>query len=529
MSQASLLVAGRSRSVSALAALALLAAAFSACLSPPSIPIPGPRPPEPSDAPIKPRKPREPHEPVSLIPEAPLDAAPPVLWIRIEKPVDPARIVLVHGRAGSSQVGQVRRNEISRALRAELVPLMIWSEDPQESSEAPGEGATPNGSVVIAPSEALVPGDEYTLVSIEPPRVTSIHVLEADPAPILPRIWPPAGASATSRYAVWCSDVPLPPIDEAVSLAPAGPHGQILRGVIEGDSGERCLRFEAPMDMSEGATRGQPPPSISSGEELVRLDPRPIEGGAPGHPIPPLDCEPEEMPFGPGCALVADDRLTVRAPAAPALWTISGAGVDRVLVTEEGESFTLKGFPPASTATLDVVAVDDGGEIQRSVFTFATLASMPHLLLNEVYANPLGPEPAQEWVEILNDGAQPAELGGYVLIDVGGETILPPGTLPPGGFALIVNQAFLEDDGVDPAPEPGSLVVRVPKLGHSGLSNTGEPLSLRDPSNVVISRSPVGPKTKAGMSLARISPAAPDNQKGSFILGPPTPGRANAP
>jgi hypothetical protein len=211
------------------------------------------------------------------------------------------------------------------------------------------------------------------------------------------------------------------------------------------------------------------------------------------------------------------------------LWTIAGAGIDRVLVTEEGESFALKGLAPASTATLEVITVDDRGEIQRSMFTFATLASMPHLLLNEVYANPLGPEPAQEWVEILNDGATPAELGGHVLIDVGGETVLPPGALPPGGFALIVNQTFIEDDGVDPAPEPGSLVVRVPKLGHGGLSNGGEPLSLRDPNSVVISRSPVGPKTKAGMSLARISPAAPDTQKGSFILGPPTPGRANAP
>lgn len=528
MSQPSLLVAGRARSVSALAAFVLFTAAFSACLSRPAIPLPGAKAEEPSDAPIQPR------DPVSLVPEAPLDAAPPVFWISLKGPVDTARIVLVHGRAGSAQVSQVRRNEISRALRSSLVPLTIWREEEQESSDEPGDGASPLGSrVVIAPNEALIPGDDYTLVSGDPSRVTSIHIREGDPAPILVRTWPLAGASATSRYAVWCSDTPLPPIDAAVKLAPAGPRGRILRGVTEGDSVEQCLRFEAQAGMDEEeeeeAERGQPPPSISMGEGLLSLDPRPIEGGAPGHPIPPLDCAPEELPFGPGCALVADDRLTVRAPAAPALWTIAGAGVDRVLVTAEGESFTLKGFLPASTATLAVVAVDDSGEMQRSMFTFATLASMPHLLLNEVYANPLGAEPAQEWVEILNDGAVPADLGGHVLIDVGGETVLPPGELPPGGFALIVNQTFVEEDGVDPAPEPGSLVVRVPKLGHHGLSNSGEPLSLRDPSNVVISRSPVGPKTKAGMSLARISPAAPDNQKGSFILGPPTPGRANAP
>lgn len=508
--------------MSALAVLALLAAAFSACLSRP--PIPGPRPPPSADD-----EPIQPGEPVSLVPAAPLDAAPPVLWIRVEMPVDPARIVLIHGRAGSAQVSQVRRGEISRALRATIVPSVIWSEEPSTGSAAPSDGPSPEGSIVIAPSEVLVPGDDYTLVSGEPARITAIHIALDDPAPILARMWPPAGASATSRYAVWCGDMPLPPIDEAAELAPAGPHGRILRGLVDGDNAERCVRFEAPAAADEGAGRGQPPTTISSEEELWRLDPRPIEGDAPGHPIPPLECDPGELAFGPGCALVADDRITVRAPAAPALWAIAGAGIDRVLVTEEGGSFVLKGFPPASTAALDVITADDRGEIQRSMFTFATQASMPHLLLNEVYANPLGPEPAQEWVEILNDGAMPAELGGHVLIDIGGETILPPGALLPGGFALIVNQTFIEDDGVDPAPEPGSLVVRVPKLGHGGLSNAGEPLSLRDPNNVVLSRSPVGPKTKAGMSLARISPAAPDTQKGSFILGAPTPGRANAP
>ncbi len=230
MSQSSLVASARSRSVPALAALALLTAAFTACLSRPSIPVPDPEPEEPSDGPIWPRVP--PRDPVSLIPAAPLDAAPPVIWIRVEGPVDPARIVLVHGRAGSAQLGQVRRNEISRILRATLVPVVIWSEEPQESSGALGDGASQNGSVVIAPSEALVPGEDYTLISGEPERVTTIRVVAGDPAPIVGRMWPLAGASATSRYAVWCSDMPLPPIDEAVSLAPAGPAGRILRGVF---------------------------------------------------------------------------------------------------------------------------------------------------------------------------------------------------------------------------------------------------------------------------------------------------------
>ena len=515
MSQPLFVSAGRHQAASILASLAFVAVAFSACISG----LPTFTPEERAEAPVVSAEP----EPVTVEPAAPLDAAPAVLWIRVKKPVDPAQIVLVRGRAGAAQVSQVRRGAISRTLRDQLVPVTIWSEDPA------GDAAAPSGSVVIAPTEALRPGEEYTLVSGEPPRSTAILVATEDPAPILARAWPPAGASATTRYAVWCGDTPLPAIDEAATLAPAGTQGRILRGVHDGDLGARCLRFEALAAAANAGAKGQPPPSVSGGGALFRLDPIPIEGGAPGHPVAPLDCDLAEITFGPGCAQVTDDRLNVRAPDAPALWTIAGAGIDLVLPTGAGERFVIHGLTPASNTTLQVTVVDDRGERRSYMSSFATLASMPHLILNEVFANPLGPEPQQEWVEILNDGTLPAELAGHVLIDVGGETILPSGTIAPGGFALIVNQSFLPADGVDPEPDPGAIILHVHKLGHSGLSNDGEPLSLRDPSGVVISRSPVGPKTKAGMSLARVSPAAPDAEKGSFSSGAPTPGRANVP
>ncbi|MEP7126567.1 MAG: lamin tail domain-containing protein [Byssovorax sp.] len=511
MSQISRFFAGPHRAALVLLGCGLVAGAFSACLERSSLPDRSSPPPPLADAgaPVD--------DPVHVEPAAPLDAAPRVLWIRAEMPVDPARIVLVHGHAGSAQVSQVRRDEISKTLQAQLVPVTIWSDEASF------------GSVVIVPSEALVPGDDYTLLSGEPARATPLQVAPEDPAPLLARVWPPAGASATARYAVWCGDAALPPIDQAMELAPTGLAGRVIRGVVDGDAATNCLRFEAPGAAEITDARGQPPPSVADGNALFRLDPRPIEADAPGHPIAKLPCEGAEIAFGPGCALVADDRLTVRAPAEPALWSIAGSGIDRVLVTAASESFVVTGLAPASSATLAVVVVDDAGAAQRATVTFATLASMPHLILNEILANPLGPEPRQEWVEILNDGAMPAELGGHVLIDVGGETVLPAGTLLPGAFALIVNQAFVDADGVDPAPEPGSLVVRVPKLGHNGLSNDGEPLSLQDPSGVVISRSPVGPKTKAGNSLSRLAPAAPDAEEGSFVLAKPTPGRANAP
>jgi len=92
-----------------------------------------------------------------------------------------------------------------------------------------------------------------------------------------------------------------------------------------------------------------------------------------------------------------------------------------------------------------------------------------------------------------------------------------------------VNEAFVEDDDYDPSPAPAALILRVARLGQDGLSNAGEPLKLKDEHGAVISRFPAGPRPKAGMSLARRTPAAPDGLASGFMVAEPTPGRANEP
>jgi hypothetical protein len=163
----------------------------------------------------------------------------------------------------------------------------------------------------------------------------------------------------------------------------------------------------------------------------------------------------------------------------------------------------------------------------RTLFAATTLGPMPHVILNEAQANPLGPEPAQEWVELVNDGSVAANLGGYVLADIGGTTTLPDALLPPGGYALIVNETFVEDDELDPPPAPGTLLLRVAKLGLNGLSNSGEPLKLIDTEGQVVSRFPATPKPKAGRSVSRVKPDAPDGIAASFADSEPTPGILN--
>jgi hypothetical protein len=90
-----------------------------------------------------------------------------------------------------------------------------------------------------------------------------------------------------------------------------------------------------------------------------------------------------------------------------------------------------------------------------------------------------------------------------------------------------VNESYLEKDDFDPPPAPGTLLLRVPKLGAGGLANSGEPLALLDGEGAEVSIFPSIPAKKAGKSVARRSPRAPDVLSSSFVLTEPTPGHPN--
>ena len=125
--------------------------------------------------------------------------------------------------------------------------------------------------------------------------------------------------------------------------------------------------------------------------------------------------------------------------------------------------------------------------------------------------------------------ARSVALAGFALEDAGGRAVLPEGDLAPRAFALVVSEAYVADDGVDPPPAPGTLMLRVPSLGRSGLSNEGEKLTLRDAAGTALSAFPAV-KTKNGVSIARIAPDAPDDDPTAFLPSPnasATPGAPN--
>jgi len=198
-----------------------------------------------------------------------------------------------------------------------------------------------------------------------------------------------------------------------------------------------------------------------------------------------------------------------------------------VLAAAPGDPFVIAGLPPSTEILLDVAALDTAGAVRRTLFTATTLPPKPHVVLNEVLAHPLGPKPAQEWVEIVNDGSATAVLDGYVLTVATGVTPLPPATLAPGAFALVVTSGYMAEGGPDVAPPPGTPLLTVPRFGKEGLSNEGDALALIDADGNTVSTFPAEPKPKQGFSVARTTPSAPDALTSSFVLATPSPGRPN--
>jgi hypothetical protein len=461
---------------------------------------------------------------LEIEPPAPLDAAPRVLRLRITLEAIPdasaSDVVLVSGEVSDAHLRQLARDDVSKALSERLIPVIAWTD----------ETAADAVRIILAPTIELAEGETYAVASGKAFEAIHFHVAAPDPVPVLSRIWPPVDEAATAHWGLWCGMQSLPAVDVSARLAPAGPEGMLKRGIIEGGGGMRCVRFEATAGMAEDPQPRVGPPALFFPESagiLARLDPRPFVLDTDPPATESARCHTDELAFGPGCALVADDRLYGRSPETPWLWAVTGTGIDEVFTTDAGDPFVLKGLSPLSMNSLDVAAIDARAEALRTIFMAATLEPMPHVVLSEVQANPLGPEPGQEWVEIMNDGSVGTNLGGYVLADIGGETVLPDAWLPPSGYVLIVNETFVEDDELDVPPAAGTLLLRVSKLGLNGLSNSGEPLKLLDPEGKVVSRFPATPKPKAGRSVSRVKPDAPDGISASFADSEPTPGLPN--
>jgi len=274
-----------------------------------------------------------------------------------------------------------------------------------------------------------------------------------------------------------------------------------------------CVSWGASGDVAP-PSNGLPalsPPALSLGGDEVALEPAVLVApdALQARAGPP--CGLDEVPFASGCATIDDDRVHVRAPDRAVLWTIAGGGPALVRSTGAGERFVVRPLP--LNKPMLVSALDAWGHRDNASLAIRAAAPRAHVVINEVMANPRGPEPAQEWVELYNDGATSVSLEGYALEDAQGTTTLPAVELAPGAFALVVSRAYTPDAALDAVPALAAALVTVDTLA---LANDGERLTLRDALGSAVSVFPAL-KSKNGISIARRRPDADDADLSAFV------------
>lgn len=143
----------------------------------------------------------------------------------------------------------------------------------------------------------------------------------------------------------------------------------------------------------------------------------------------------------------------------------------------------------------------------------------PAVAITEIHANPAGPEPAQEFVELKNLGPEPIDLGGLALEDEKGTDVLPAALLGPGAYALVIPALFDAASEKDTPPAAGTLLIRVDnRLGSDGLSNAGESVRLRGAGGQLVSSygvaTPVSATGWSGKSVHRVPEEGCDQPAG---------------
>jgi hypothetical protein len=398
--------------------------------------------------------------------------------------VSAGELSLWEGELSDSQLARLRRGDVPSTLTERAIPALAWLE--------------PN-SVCVRPTALLEEGARVTLLSAS---LGKLGEWEVAGGLALARKFPAPGATG-SGFAVLCGE-------EAPSGAWAFPlePGQVpaeLEPDFGSYEGEPCVAVR--WDAREPGPLLLPPQI-----EGFSLDPTPYVALAPEAPAPG-DCIANELSLGPLCAAVEDDRLVLTTGNdGHLLRALLPSGVELVPALAGA---VLRGFAPdAAQSLVGSVFTRTGEEIGFAV-EFHTGAARPRWVLNEVLANPLGAEPAEEWVELVNASAAPANLSGLSLSDAGGQVLLPDVIVEPGEHVVLVSEAF--GDSVQDVPfEPSVRLVRLPQLGKSGLSNSGEPLELRSADGGVLSRFPALPSKHAGVSLARRSLDSPDDDVAEF-------------
>ncbi|HTM46001.1 MAG TPA: lamin tail domain-containing protein [Polyangiaceae bacterium] len=398
---------------------------------------------------------------------------------------------------------RVVSDNIPGTLADREVKVVAWESTPLSADAG---AATSDHRIDAMATAALQSGTVYTWALLTQGVLLSFQV--GPPAePWLERYWPATGAGFFG-YAAYCSERPLGNIESQVQFAPDFPV-KVAPGLGLGLLGNgSCVSLE--VDPGSAPDQLIPPPQIAG----MLVDPAPLERrNAERSSL--VDCQAGWQQLGPGCSQVQDDRLLIQPPNGASLWLLSSDAIGLNHVAPDGSEFALRGLSPSQPQVLAFKVLLEGGARFDGTASFTTLPARDHLVINEVLANPLGAEPAQEWIELYNDGTQSLDLANFQLADEVGKVDLPTQVVAAGEYAVLTSDRY-QTGGPDVEFAAGAHWVPMPSLSAGGLSNAGEALQLISISGTVLSRFPAIAAKTGGVSIARRIPDAPDDQPQSF-------------
>jgi hypothetical protein len=461
-------------------------------------------------------------------------------------------VVLFPGSPTDAWRGDLERAPLLERHRAELIAL-DFEATPEGVTATPGRALDTDSSYVLAVASWAKSRRGQSINTDEPSALFELRTApDRDAGAQLLWSWPADGTSSVGTNlveAVLAFDGEIEGAEEGVWLQ--GPDGRAVAAAVTvgrcDSAGTRSSNAEPSCARISPATR-LPPNAV---HELVVGDAAHDAHGAPLGPwrisfrtaagpdrSPPvlmeLACARDERAHGGACALLADRSVALRLRTdEPAIAALRGGPRVVSQIAPAGElAVRVTDLKPDSALELTLSLRDSAGNTTERAFSLRTPGALATLSITEILADPLGPEPEQELIELYNYGDVPLDLAGFTLsdrADASGSPLPAGRVLGPQARALLVSDDFDSDGGRDAPPPDGASLVRVGRgLAGSGLSNAGEALYLRDPDGHRVSAAPANPTPRPGVCIVRISPDMRDGADGTFAYEPDgtcTPGR----
>lgn len=272
------------------------------------------------------------------------------------------------------------------------------------------------------------------------------------------------------------------------------------------------LTVEAGLRSPSGAALPAVRVAFTTSAEADHAEPRLLSTG----------CASDELRVEPGICLLADaDHISLRGSVdEPVLVTLAAPPHSVTTLSYAGQ-FAFDRMPVTAASHVLLRLVDLAGNTSELAFVPTPEAARPKIAIDELRNDPIGREPAQEYIELLNSDDRVISLQGFSLTTDAfdqGRTLPDALSLAPGERALVVGPAFDPRDAVD-----GELpsAVRLAYLDRAlSLPNTGGSLFLRDEQGRRLSTAHFGAPLVPGQCSARLTTRSAGSGRDVFALDP---------